>query len=108
MGGLLHTTRLSLALAVQGCSLVLSGSTRSFDRCLALDHLGSNANLMWTVSGDGQQISWGLNTTTDGYVGVGFPTEDDDNVMVGTNAFILQPCEGCSTGVRAAGTPLLC
>ena len=104
----MSTRAFFIALAVQGCSLQLSGSTRSFDRCLPLDHLGSNANLMWTVSGDGQQISWGLNTTTDGYVGVGFPTEDDDNVMVGTNAFILQPCEGCSTGVRAAGTPLLC
>lgn len=42
----------------------------------------------------------GMNATTDGYVGLGFPLADSDNVMVGTNAFLLQSCDGCLSGGR--------
>ncbi|GAB4823915.1 hypothetical protein N2152v2_010961 [Parachlorella kessleri] len=79
----------------QGCFLLLGANSRTFDGCLSLTNLGSNANLMWTLSSNGDQVTWGLNTTTDGYVGFGFGT-----AMVGSNAFILQPCDECPTGAK--------
>ena len=77
--------------------LLIGANSQVFDSCLPLSNLGSNANLMWTLSGNGAQVTWGLNTTTDGYTGFGFGT-----AMVGSNAFILQPCDDCPTGVGGA------
>lgn len=70
---------------------------------MLLEGVGSNVNLLWTLAADGNEVTWGLNSTTDGYIGLGFPLEDSDNVMVGTNALLLQSCGSCATGGRSPG-----
>jgi hypothetical protein len=74
------------------------GSTSSFGHCLLVEGVGTDYHLLWTLSPDGKRVTWGINTTEAGYVGLGFPLEDSDNVMVGTNAFLLQTCASCSSG----------
>lgn len=102
------------AQGTSGCSLELSTGSVAFDYCVPAQGVGSDFYLFWTVlpsptnatqpagTTDGMLIRWGMNTSSKGYVSLGFPPfpEPDSGLMVGAYAATLSSCKGCLTGAQ--------
>ncbi len=101
----------------------MGGTTESFPGCSPISGImGLPFNVMWQVLPPGNasaggrrlhqqsgavQVQFGMNGTSDGrgYIAMGFPSRPGQ--MTDSNAFILQDCDSCDTGVRLGPTTRL-